>query len=86
MLALILREIIGDFYRFSKEITCAILYKDDTWILEVFMSFLLLENRLSIDTLVVPGYFIDRFLPAASGTDVKVYLYLLALSRHQPLV
>ena len=41
------------------------------------MSFLLLENRLSIDTLVVPGYFIDRFLPAASGTDVKVYLYLL---------
>lgn len=46
-------------------------------ILEVFMSFLLLENRLSIDTLVVPGYFIDRFLPAASGTDVKVYLYLL---------
>lgn len=42
-----------------------------------FMSFLLLENRLSIDTLVVPGYFIDRFLPAASGTDVKVYLYLL---------
>ena len=38
------------------------------------MSFLLLENRLSIDTLVVPGYFIDRFLPAASGTDVKVYL------------
>lgn len=41
------------------------------------MSFLLLENRLSIDTLVVPGYFIDRFSPAASGTDVKVYLYLL---------
>ena len=41
------------------------------------MSFLLLENRLSIDTLVVPGYLIDRFLPAASGTDVKVYLYLL---------
>ena len=50
------------------------------------MSFLLLENRLSIDTLVVPGYFIDRFLPAASGTDVKVYLYCFALSRHQPLV
>ena len=41
------------------------------------MSFLLLENRLSIDTLAVPGYFIDGFLPAASGTDVKVYLYLL---------
>ena len=41
------------------------------------MSFLLLENRLSIDTLVVPAYFIDRYLPAASGTDVKVYLYLL---------
>ena len=41
------------------------------------MSFLLLENRLNMDTLVVPGYFIDRFLPAASGTDVKVYLYLL---------
>ena len=49
------------------------------------MSFLLLENRLSIDTLVVPGYFIDRFLPAASGTDVKVYLYLLrAISTSTP--
>lgn len=41
------------------------------------MSLLLLQNQLSIDTLVVPGYFIDRFLPAASGTDIKVYLYLL---------
>lgn len=49
------------------------------------MSFLLLENRLSMDTLVVPGYFIDRFLPAASGTDVKVYLYLLrAISLSTP--
>ena len=40
------------------------------------MSFLLLENRLSIDTLVVPGYFIDRFLPAAHHSrhprDVRV--------------
>ena len=41
------------------------------------MSVLLLQNQLSIDTLVVPGYFVDHFLPAASGTDIKVYLYLL---------
>lgn len=49
------------------------------------MSLLLLQNQLSIDTLVVPGYFIDRFLPAASGTDIKVYLYLLrAVSTSAP--
>lgn len=46
------------------------------------MSVLSLQNQLSIDTLVIPGFFVDRFLPSANGTDIKVYLYLLrAVSR-----
>lgn len=43
------------------------------------MAVLQLHNRMSSDALILPGVFIDSFLPAARGEDVKVFLYLLRL-------
>ena len=41
------------------------------------MSILRLENKGEPDILPVPGVFIDYYLPAASGQDIKIFLYLL---------
>ncbi len=46
------------------------------------MPVLRLHNQMTSDNLVIPGVFIDSYLPAARGEDVKVFLYLLrAVSR-----
>lgn len=46
------------------------------------MPSLHLHNNMTSDALVIPGVFIDFYLPSARGEDVKVFLYLLrAVSR-----
>lgn len=46
------------------------------------MPVLHLHNRMTSDALVIPGIFIDSYLPSARGDDVKVFLFLLrAVSR-----
>ena len=41
------------------------------------MAVIALHNQTNSDMLIIPGIFIDKYLPSASGTDVKVYLYAL---------
>ena len=41
------------------------------------MAMLQLVNRMSADFLVLPGSFLDCFLPSCRGDDLKVFLYLL---------
>ena len=43
------------------------------------MSFFQLTNIMETDIMVIPGVFIDYYLPAASGENVRVFLYLLRL-------
>ena len=40
------------------------------------MAIIALHDQMNSDMLVIPGLFIDQYLLSASGTDVKVYLYL----------
>lgn len=50
------------------------------------MSILRLENHGEPDILPVPGIFIDYYLPAASGQDIKVFLYLLRMAQKETSV
>lgn len=43
------------------------------------MAGITLTNNTSSDAVFVPCVFIDKYLPAANGEDVKVYLYMLRL-------
>lgn len=43
----------------------------------VHMSKILLHNQFRPETTTVSNFFIDRYMPAANGTFVKVYLFLL---------
>lgn len=43
------------------------------------MAVLQLHNYMSSDALILPGIFIDSYLPRARGEDVKVFLYLLRM-------
>ena len=41
------------------------------------MPLLQLQNKMEADIMTIPGVFIDYYLPAASGEDVRVFLFLL---------
>ena len=41
------------------------------------MAVIALHNHTNSDMLVIPAVFVDKYLPSASGADVKVYLYAL---------
>ena len=43
------------------------------------MSLLKLQYSMETDIMTIPGIFIDYYLPAASGEDVRIYLYLLRI-------
>lgn len=43
------------------------------------MAVLQLVNRMSADSLILPGVFIDFYVPNSRGEDLKVFLYLLRM-------
>ncbi|MFQ9511037.1 MAG: DnaD domain protein [Lachnospiraceae bacterium] len=45
------------------------------------MSTLNLHNQMTLDVVMIPGIFIDKYVPAANGEFVKIYLYLLRVMR-----
>ena len=38
---------------------------------------LTLQSRITLNYTLVPDYFLDNYMPKASGEFVKIYLYIL---------
>lgn len=47
------------------------------------MATLNLHNQMTLDVVMIPGIFIDKYIPTANGEFVKIYLYLLRVMKTQ---